>query len=134
MKLYYLDRKLEREEVDIFSDTLKLSEPVEQVRIPYVLPAPDPNGGYHGRPIIDGRLIEKHLLRAGILLDRGEKISLVIPKDRHWYESLISAIVNLTGRYSCLIQTEEQRSDIDKPRNIRIVDMEELIGRNKRDI
>jgi hypothetical protein len=134
MRLYYLDRELESEEVDFVADVLKLSEPIEQIRIPYVLPASDPNGGYRGRPIIESKLIEKHLLNAGILLDRDKKIFLVIPKDSHWHQSLIAAIFKLTGCYPCLIQTEDQRKNIDNPGDIRIVDMEELIGRNKTEI
>lgn len=51
MRIYYLDRKLESEEVDFVADVLKLSEPIEQIRIPYVLPVQDINGGYRGRHI-----------------------------------------------------------------------------------
>ena len=134
MRLYYLDRGLESEEVDFVAGVLKLSEPIEQIRIPYVLPAPDPNGGYSERPIIESNLIENHLLKAGILLDRGKKICLVIPKDIHWHRSLITAILRLTGYYLCLIQTGDQGKSIKNPEDIKIIDMEELIGRNKTDI
>jgi hypothetical protein len=89
------------------------------------LPARDRDGGYRGRPIIESKLIEKHLLKAGILLDRGKKICLVILKDTHWYRSLVAAIFKLTGCYPCLIQAEDPRKDIDNHINIRIVDMEE---------
>jgi len=134
MRLYYLDRRLESEEVDFVAGVLKLSEPIEQIRIPYVLPARDPNGGYRERPIIESNLIENHLLKVGILLDRGKKICLVIPKDIHWYRSLIAAILKLTGYYPCLIQTGDQEKSIENPGDIKMVDMEELIGRNKTDI
>jgi hypothetical protein len=134
MRLYYLERRLEAKEVDFVANVLKLSEPIEQIHIPYVLPASDPNGGYRGRPIVEGKLIEHHLLKVGILLDRGKKICLVIPKDSHWHQSLIAAISKLTGCYPSLIQTDDQRKDIDNPGDIRIVDMEELIGRDKTEI
>lgn len=134
MRLYYLDRRLESEEVNFVAGVLKLSEPIEQIRIPYVLPACDPNGGYRDRPIIESNLIENHLLKVGILLDRGKKICLVIPKDIHWHRSLIAAILKLTGYYPCLIQTGDQGKSIENPEDIRIVDMKELIGRTKMDI
>lgn len=134
VKVYYLDRKLEREEMSRVAEILRLSEPFEQIHIPYVLPAPDPNGGYRERPVIEGKFMEMHLFRAGILPDRAEKICLVTPKDCHWHQSLIAAIFNMTGRYPCLIQTENQREDIHNPDRIRIVDMEELIGRDKTEI
>jgi len=134
MRLYYLDRRLESEEVDFVARVLKLCEPIEQIRIPYVLPARYPNGGYRGRPIIESNLMENYLLKVGISLDRGKKVCLVIPKDIHWHRSLIAAIIKLTGYYPCLIQTGDQEKNIENPGDIRIVDMEELIGRNKTDI
>ncbi len=134
MRLYYLDRRLESKEVDFVAGILKLSEPIEQIRIPYVLPARDSNGGYRERPIIESNLIENHLLNVGILLDHGKKICLIIPKDIHWHRSLIAAILRLTGYYPCLIQAGDQGKSIKNPGDIKIIDMEELIGRNKTDI
>jgi hypothetical protein len=75
-------------------------------------------------------LIEHHLLNAGILLDRGRKVCLVTSEESHWHQSLISAIFKLTGRYPCLIQTENRRKDLNNLVHIRVVDMEELIGKD----
>ena len=134
MRLYYLDRRLESEEVDFVAGVLKLSGPIEQIRIPCVLPAPDSDGDYRGRPIIETKLMETHLLNAGISLDRGKKICLVIPRDNHWFRSLIGAIFELTGHYPCLIQIGDQREGIGNPESIRIVDMDELIGREPENV
>ncbi len=131
MRLYYLDRRLESEEVDFVAYILKLSEPIEQIRIPCVLPAHDLNGDHRERPIIESNLMQKCLLKVGILSDRDKKVCLVIPKDTHWYRSLIAAILNLTGHYPCLIQIEDERKHTVNSGHIRVVDMDELIGRDK---
>ena len=132
MRLYSLDRELEKEEVDFIAQVLRLSEPIKQVRIPHVLPLPEPTGLYRERPIIDKQMIEKHLLKAGIRSDYGKQVFLVVPKSAHWYWSLLAAVTKLTSRYPCLIETERYRGgNINNPGNIRILDMEELIGRGK---
>jgi hypothetical protein len=134
MRLYYLDRNLGNDEVTFVVGVLRLSEPIEQIRIPHVLPVPDLNGEYSKRPIIDTKLIETHLLNAGIFLDRGKKVYLVAPRDRHWRASLISAIFKCTGRYPCLIEAEDRRDYLGNPVGIRVVDMDELIGRHNTEI
>ena len=134
MRLYYLDRELKREEVDFIGRVLKLSEPIRQIRIPYVFLVRDPNRGNCEPEFAEGGLVEKELLCAGILKDRGRKICLVAPKDNHLFQSLIPAIHRFTGHYPCLIQTEDRSEYLMNPLRIRVVDMEELIGRNNTDI
>jgi hypothetical protein len=123
MRVYYLDRELTMEEAEFVQQALELTERIEQVRIPHILPAPDPDGGHRGRPLLDDEILEKHLIKAGIMHDYGNKVCLVIPKDMHWYGALSHTIFNITGFYPYLVQTKDHRERINNPGEIRILDM-----------
>ena len=126
MKAYYLDRPLTEEELQFVFETLQ--EPVEQVRIPYVLPIPDPIRGYSDRPMLDDALFRRHLHSVGIERDRGKKVALVLPKGIHWSVSLLEAIRKETGVCPYLIQTADQRESIDNPGSLRILNPQGLMG------
>jgi hypothetical protein len=129
MRVYYLDRQLTNEEIEFLGEALKLSELTEQIRIPHILPAPDPRGGYRTRPIIDNEILEKHLKKAGILRDYGKQVCLVIPKEMHWYGALTEAIFKITGFYPYLVQTKDHRGGLKNPGEIRIIDMQGMMSR-----
>lgn len=57
MRVYYLNRKLATEELRFVAEALELAEPVDQIRIPHILPAPDPDGGHSARPIMDDAIL-----------------------------------------------------------------------------
>jgi hypothetical protein len=120
MRAYYFQRPLDKDELEYVFEALQ--EPIEQVRIPYVLPSPDPALGYDNRPFIDDELLNKHLISAGIRLDGGKRVALVIPDEMHWYSSILKVIRDETGFYPYLIQTEDQRNTIGNPGSIRILD------------
>lgn len=108
---------------------MELTERIEQVRIPHILPAPDPDGGHRGRPLLDDEILEKHLIKAGIMRDYGKRVCLVIPRDMHWYGALTEAIFKITGFYPYLVQTKDHRERINNPGEIRILDMHGMMSR-----
>jgi hypothetical protein len=126
MKVYYLDRPLTEEEAKFIQNTLETS--IEQIRIPFILPAAKPTEYYNDRPMIDDKLVSNNLIKAGIKKDRGNQVGLVIPLDMHWYTAFTFAIEKMTGFHPYLIQTAEHRESIGQKGNIRIIDMEGLLG------
>ncbi len=129
MRVYYLDRELTDEEARFVAEALELTEPIDQIRIPHVLPASDPDGGHRSRPLMDNEILEKHLVKAGMLRDYGKQVCLVIPKDMHWYGALSHTIFNITGLYPYLVQTKDHRERINNPGEIRILDMHGMMSR-----
>lgn len=126
MRVYYLQRALNDEEVTFVSEALETA--VEQIQIPHVLPAPHPDGGYPGRAILDHETVVKHLKKAGINHDAGRQVGLVIPDDDHWYVAFNKGIYIATGYYPYLIQTVEHRRRIGNPGDMRILDGHGLAG------
>jgi hypothetical protein len=129
MRIYYLDRELSKEEIEFVQQALDLTEPIEQVRIPHILPVADPDDGHRGRPLLDDEILRRHLVKAGIIRDYGKHVCLVIPKDMHWYVALSHTIFNITGFYPYLIQTNDHRERIKNPGEIRILDMHGIMSR-----
>ena len=128
MRVYYLDRELTKEESEFVNEALELREPLQQIRLPYVLPAPNPNSRYPLESLFDEEIVEKHLIKAGILRDYGMRVCLVIPKDMHWYGAISEAIFKKTGFYPYLIQTRDHRDHIKNPGEIRIIDMHGMMS------
>lgn len=128
MRVYYLDRKLTDEEARFVEEALELTEPIEQVRIPHILPAPAPDGGHRARPLMDDEILNSHLKKADIMRDYGRQVCLIIPQDMHWYGALIHAIFNITGFYPYLVQTKDHRERINNPGEIRIIDMHGMMS------
>ena len=127
MRIYYLERALDIHEITWVEEAFASEGKIEQIRIPHVLPAPNANGSYMGRPLFDNEVIEGNLKKSGILKDYGKQVSIVIPKDMHWYAALGEAIYKLTGYYPYLIQTHDHREYINNPGEIRIIDMHGLM-------
>jgi hypothetical protein len=127
MRAYYIETPLTDAELQDVAEMMETE--VEQVRVPYVLPAPDQHGGHPERPLMDDELAMKPLKAAGILRDSGSQILLVIPLDGHWYTAFSEAIARLTGHYPYLVQTEGHRTAIGNPGGLRILDMEGLMRR-----
>jgi len=121
MRAYYLDVPLTADELREAADFMH--EPIEQVRIPHVLPVVDSS-----RPIIDDDVILDHLRRAGLLRDAGRRVVLIAPRDSHWLAALGRGIERLTGALPYLLQTEGQRDSVGNPGALRVVDMEGLAG------
>jgi hypothetical protein len=126
MRVYYLDRPLTEEEAKFVEAILETK--IEQIRIPFVLPAAEVAKWHNKRPMIDDKLVSKNLIKAGIENDEGNQVGLVIPLDMHWYAAFTFAIEHMTGFLPYLIQTAEHRASIGQKGNIRIMDMEGLSG------
>lgn len=127
MRIYYLDRKLTPEELSRAGEILADGSPVEQIRIPHVLPAPTEDGTHGDRPIFDEQAMEPNLRKAGILRDGGRQVAVVIPQDSHWYLALGQTIFHLTGFYPYLVQTRDHRVNIGNPGDLRIIDMHGML-------
>ena len=126
IRVYYLDRQLSPDEVQIVTEDLEAV--VEQVRLPHVLPAPVREAGYSDRPLADVETVAPLLATAGIASDPGEQVALVVPKDQHWYLALSEAIYRETGFHPYLIQTAEQREHTGNPGELRVLDAHGLMG------
>jgi hypothetical protein len=56
-------------------------------------------------------------------------VLLVIPLDGHWYTAFAHAVERLTGQYPYLVQTKAHREAINNPGELRIIDMDGMLGR-----
>ena len=121
MRAYYVDVALSEDELKEVADLMQ--EPIDQVRIPHVLPVVDAS-----RPILDDDVILDHLRKAGILRDAGHRVLLVAPRDSHWMAAFGRAIERLTGWLPYVVQTETQRESLGNPGSLRILDMHGLAG------
>lgn len=125
MRVYCLEEPLSATELEQAGELL--GSPLEQVRIPYVLPVSEPNDGHAPRPLIDVEGATPPLKSAGILRDYGRRVGLVIPGDMHWYAAFAYAIHDLTGYYPFLVQTAGHRQAVGNPGSLRIIDMHGLM-------
>ena len=121
IRAYYVDLPLSGGELKEVSELV--NGPVEQVRIPHVLPVVDTS-----RPILDEDAVLEHLRRAGILREAGRQVLFVAPRDSHWTAAFGRAIERLTGSPPYLIQTKGQRQAVGNPGELRILDMRGLAG------
>jgi hypothetical protein len=121
MRAYYVDVPLSESDLSEVAELMR--EPVEQVRIPHVLPIVD-----SARPILDDDAILDHLKKAGVLRDVGRRVLLVAPREPHWVAAFGRGIQRLTGRPPYLVQTEAERASIGNPGSLRILDMDGLAG------
>ncbi|MGH7326043.1 MAG: hypothetical protein ACREJ9_15560 [Candidatus Rokuibacteriota bacterium] len=121
IRAYYLDVALSENELKEVAGLMQ--EPVEQVRVPHVLPVVDTS-----RPILDDEAVLEHLRKAGILREAGRQVLFVAPRDSHWTAAFGRAIERLTGSLPYLIQTEGHRQAAGNPGGLRILDMQCLAG------
>jgi hypothetical protein len=126
MRAYYLEDSLTDEELADVRDMMQM--PIEQVRIPHVLPAPDERGAHNDRPLMDEQAATRPLKAAGILRDHGARVLLVMPKDMHWYTAFAEAVHTITGYFPYLIQTADHRDSIGNKGGLRIIDMHGMMG------
>jgi hypothetical protein len=127
MHIYYLDAPLSEEDVEFLIETLEITEPCAQVRIPHVLPSDNPNWNeksFHKHQA----LLAAALRNAGIATDRGKQVVLVAPGQMYWYAVLLHAVYAETGAFPWLVQTREQRDVIGNPGETRILDTHGLMG------
>jgi hypothetical protein len=126
MRSYYVDVPLSESELTEVAGLMR--EPIEQVRIPHVLPIVDSS-----RPILDDDTILDHLRKAGILRDVGRRVLLLAPCESHWVAAFGRGIQRLTGRLPYLLQTEAERASIGNSGSLRILDMDGLAGGGSED-
>lgn len=128
MHIYYLDEPLSDEDVSFVQEALDVTESIEQIRVPYVLPI-----------LLEGALTDKqhrqheemlrgHLRKVGIGRDHGSQVVLVAPKAMYWYAVLVGAVFEETGAYPYLVQTEQQRAAIGNSGEARLLDTHGLMG------
>ncbi len=120
LRVYYVESALSDSELAEVAELMH--QPVEQVRIPYVLPVVDAD-----RPP-DDELVLTHLRRSGILRDSGHQVLFVAARDLHWNEAFTHGIERLTGSLPYLVQRVKHREAMNNPGSLRILDMEGLAG------
>ncbi len=105
VKCYFIDEPLSSAEVAEIEGLITTCDDddgsggvrVEQVRVPFVLPAPEHGGGYEKSP---GELIESargNLRKAGIEAENGAQVIWLPPEDLIWGSIFQTAIYNETG-------------------------------------
>jgi hypothetical protein len=119
IRAYYVDVALSERGLEEVTNLM--GEPVQQIRIPHVLPMVDAS-----RPILDDAVVLEHLRKAGILRDPGRRVLFVAPRDSHWTVAFGRAIDRLTGSLPYLVQTEGEREAVGNPGGLRILDMQGL--------
>lgn len=121
MRLYYLGQPISSDDLARVREALETE--VDQVAIPYVLPAPDGAGFYPDRPWLDDTAAGRALQAAGIARDIDQRVALVAPADVHWYVGFSQAIFTLTGHYPFVVQTAQYRESTSEPGETRIFDL-----------
>ena len=125
LRTYYIERPLTAEEVAEVEEAL--AREVEQVRIPYLAPAPN-----FDRSLVDditagsaslGPVLES----VGIRADIGTQVALVVPKDRELHALLCEALHEATGFLPYIVQTTEQREAVGNPGHLRVTNMHGLM-------
>lgn len=126
MRVYYLEKPLSQEdEADVVE---MLEAPIEQVRVPHLLPSGDADESLEARVFQTEETVEKLLRAAGILADYGVQVGLVIPRDMIAYGSMSEAIHRLTGFYPLAIQTADHRKALGNSGCLRIFDMQGMMS------
>jgi hypothetical protein len=112
LSCYYLDELLSDEE-QIFVGQILLgpwarfktgASELTQRRVPFVVPAPDPNGQYHSSREQRAEQIIPHLRRAGIRSDYGRQAVWIMPRDISWDAVFQFAIRKETGFGAFVVQ------------------------------
>jgi hypothetical protein len=126
MRAYYLDRPLTDDEL---ADVIEMMErPVEQARIPHVLPEETTGRNSEERSQSDIDAATGILRRARIEREYGRPSLFVLPFDMRWNFAFSEAIRILTGFYPYTIQTAEHRERCGVPGELRIVDMQGMMS------
>ena len=108
LPVYYLDEPLAGHELAFACEALADLEGtgpslrIEQFRVPSLLPVRDAEAA--GTLTGDVKLVQRHLLRAGMQRHAGRQIGWVMPKELAWGLRLQEAIWSVTGYYPYMIQ------------------------------
>lgn len=127
MRVYFFDSPLSNEDVLFVQDALDVLGSVDQVRIPHVLPAEQPEWSEENFRKHQA-LVCAALRNAGIAKDRGVQVVLVAPRHMYWYSVLLHATYAETGAFPWLVQTASQRAAIGNEGATRILDTHGLMG------
>lgn len=107
MRIYYLDEALADQELE----QLRLAvcgptdeTPLDQVRVPCVLPATQAPTDSHGTAQHLYQLALRYLLRAGLDRDFGHQVAWVLPRDSRWNAIFQAAIERVTGYLPLTVQ------------------------------
>jgi hypothetical protein len=121
MRVYYLENPLSASEIAEVERLMGWS--VELERVACLLPAGELVDGVERIPGAHEAPVAP-LKAAGILTDYGQRTALVAFSPHHWTVEFVEAIGRLTGCWPYLIQTENSRSEIGNPGELRVLDMD----------
>lgn len=135
MKIYYIDEKLNQEEIEFVKmsivnfEDLRAIQDLEQIKVAPILPVPDKSGTLNLTPKELISIAVKNLTRSGIENATGTQIVWVMPREIHWNGIFQMAIMNITGYFPYMVQRwlpdEEGRFTV---KSLRIIDGHGLCG------
>jgi hypothetical protein len=115
MRIYYLDAPLADQELEQLRMALcgpDAATPLDQVRVPCLLPARDDHAEDDEVPARQlHHLAMSHLRRAGLDRDVGHQVAWVAPQDAHWSEIFQDAIERVTGYFPVAVQRWRAQED-----------------------
>ncbi|MGQ0656746.1 MAG: hypothetical protein ACT4NU_01410 [Chromatiales bacterium] len=128
MRIYFLEEPLGTDDIAFVKEALNVTEEIEQVRVPYVLPVLSREAYSEAEHRKHENLLRSRLRGAGIGKDHGKQIVLVASEQMYWHAVLVGAVYEETGAYPWLVQTEKQRAAIGNPEATRLLDTHGLMG------
>lgn len=115
MRIYYLDAPLAEQELEQLRTAVcgpNAATPLDQVRVPYLLPASDGAADSDKVPAQHlYQLAMRHLRRAGLDRDVGHQVAWVLPRDAGWSEIFQGAIQRVTGYLPVAVQRWRAQTD-----------------------
>lgn len=128
MRIYFLEEPLSQDDLSFVREAFDVTEDIEQIRIPYVLPVLSRETYVEKDHRKHEDLLRGRLRGVGISKDYGKQVVLVAPREIYWYAVLVGAVYEETGAYPWLVQTKIQREAIGNPGSTRILDTNGLMG------
>lgn len=134
MRIYYLDKPLNEEELKFVKQALcereglQSIQVVEQIRVPTVLPIPGKEKVFEEDVAQRTRLAMKNLFRAGLKKDIGSQVTRVMPKETHWGAVFELAIYEVTGFAPYVVQRWRYDGNHLVKGPIRLIDGHGMIG------
>ncbi len=135
LSCYYLDEALDAEELDFVGRTLlgpwarfkTGRNELKQLRVPFVMPAPDVHGQYDFSREQRAERIAANLRHAGILADQGRRVVWVMPRDMNWDAIFQYAIRRATGQGPFVVQRWFAQEGQLMRGQVRVIDTQMLI-------
>lgn len=135
LSCYYLDQPLDADEARFVAQILTGpwarfktgARELRQIRVPAVLPLPDPEGQYTASREERAQLVRLNLQHAGIQADAGRQVVWITPRDPDWDAVFQFAIREETGYAPFVAQRWFEQDGIVMRGSVRVVDADMLL-------